>query len=185
MESLRKHANANVCHVSLTRRAGLTLIEVTIAMAVLAVLLVPLCSMFLSSYEGSDYIGQFDQAFNLAQDLMEEITSQAFEDPDAGAGSFGTEEAARLDFDDVDDYDNYGPHNPPLDSAGSALVDYSAFTRRVTVVNVTDLSVLNMPRGTLTPQADGSTEFKLITVTVQWNDGQQSQILEKVTAKID
>jgi len=164
------------------RQHGFNLVEVTIALAFLAILLIPLSEMYLASYEGTDDVGTYDHAFNLAQDMMEEITSKSFEDPTAGDGSFGTEEAARSDYDDVDDYDNYGPNSPPLDIAGNVLTDYTGMSRSVAVTNVTDLNLVNMPRTSLVAQVDGSTDFKYVVVTVNWNDGKQTETLERIVS---
>jgi len=140
--------------------------------------------MYLASFEGAGNVGYFDQAINLAQDLMEEITSKAFEDPTAGPGSFGAEEGSRLLYDDVDDYDGYGPHSPPKDEQGNAMANYSVFTRSVTVVNVAEVGAANMPRASLAAQTEGSTSFKRITVTVSWDGGKQVESLERIVANI-
>jgi len=161
---------------------GFNLIEVTIALGFLAIVLVPLSEMYLSGYEGTDDVGDFDQAFNLAQDMMEEITSKSFEDPTAGAGSFGTEEASRINFDDVDDYDGYGPNTPPLDINGNAMNEYEGITRSVAVTNVVDVSAVNIPRVNLAAQADGSTDFKYVVVTISWDSGLQSETFERIVS---
>lgn len=95
---------------------------------------------------------------------MEEILSKSFEDPDGASGSFGTEEASRADYDDVDDYDGLDVC-PPQDSQGSALSGYAGFRTQVTVENVPAAT----PGGAA--QADGSTNFKRVTVTVSSEDG--------------
>lgn len=159
--------------------------EVMIAIGFLSVFVIPLSNMYLASFEGAGNVGYYDQAFNLAQDLMEEIASKPYEDPTAGAGSFGTEEASRINYDDVDDYDSYGPNTPPEDVQGNDMNDYSTFTRSVTVVNVTDVGLANMPRTSLAAQADGSTNFKLVSVTVSWFGGQQSETLERIVANLN
>ena len=88
-----------------------------------------------------------------------------FEDPDLGAGSFGTEEASRSAYDDIDDYDGLS-NSPPERINGTALSDYGGVTRSATVDNV----LLTDP-DPVTPEADGSTDFKRIRVTVAWTGG--------------
>ncbi len=161
---------------------GVSLIEVMISIGFLSVLLIPLGEMYLASYGGAGNVGYFDQASNLAQEMMEEITSKAYEDPTAGAGSFGTEEGSRVDFDDVDDFDSYGPNTPPKDIQNNDMSAYATFSRSVTVVNVSDVGPSNLPRANLNAQTDGSTGFKLVTVTVTWDEGRQMQTLERIVA---
>lgn len=105
---------------------------------------------------------QSQTALDLAQDLMTEILSQAFEDPQAAAGSFGKEagETTRATFDDVDDYHNWS-ESPPTTRNATPLTgpDYSRFTRSVRVWNV-DLSDMS------TSAANGGTPAKAIEVKV-------------------
>jgi len=168
--------------ILINNQRGFSLVEVTMALGFLAIVLVPLSEMYLSGYEGTDDVGDFDQAFNLAQDMMEEITSKAFEDPTGGAGTFGTEEVSRINFDDVDDYDGYGPNTPPLDINGNTMNEYAGISRSVTVTNVVDVSEVNIPRVNLTAQTDGSTDFKHVVVTISWDNGLQSETLERIVS---
>ncbi len=89
------------------RRAGITLIEAVAAIVVLGIAIPPLAGLFSSVAALDAQLGQDAAAFAVAENFMEEIASKAFEDPDLATGSFGTEEALRVDFDDVDDYDGY------------------------------------------------------------------------------
>jgi len=91
-------------------------------------------------------------ALGLARDMMEEIASRRFIDPDADP-DFGTESDEITDpqpqlrepFDDIDDYDGW-ERQPPEDAGGTALVTdttgqtpgaglarYADFRRRVRV----------------------------------------------------
>ncbi|MFH1732022.1 MAG: hypothetical protein ABIF82_10290 [Planctomycetota bacterium] len=115
-------------------------------------------------------------ATSLATGLMEEILSKSFEDPQGSSGSFGTEEAGRANYDDVDDYDNLNVQ-PPQDSQGNSLTDYAAFRTRVTVENVSSSS----PGGTAV--SDGTTSFKRVAVTVEWNNGNSLVRLKGLSSK--
>lgn len=84
--------------------------------------------------------------------------------------SFGPEEGSRAAYDDVDDFDGLS-NSPPERIDGTALSDYGGFTRSVTVDNVT--AAVPDP---VTPEADGSTEFKRIRVTVTWTGAGAGEI---------
>lgn len=96
----------------------------------------------------------------LADEMMREMRSKAFEDPQTPA-TFGPEEGTvRRNYDDVDDYDGW-TRSPPDTIEGIAMTQYAGYRIRVTVVNVTQ-SDLNPA----VPPADGSTPFKRIAVVV-------------------
>ena len=144
---------------------GVTLIEAVVAISVLAIAIPPLVGLFteVASHDtGNTYQGV---AVVYADSLMEEIVSKAYEDPDEPSGSFGSEEALRSSYDDIDDYDGIS-NSPPQRLDGTTLADYGGFTRSVTVDNVTAAD----PDPT-TPESDGSTDFKRIKVTVVWTGG--------------
>jgi MSHA pilin protein MshD len=148
--------------MQLADERGATLIEVVMAMLVLGVAIPPLLALFreVAAHSASDtYQGV---AVTYAESLMEEIVSKAFEDPDLAVGSFGSEESSRAAFDDIDDFDGLN-NTPPERFDGSALADYGGFTRSALVE-----SVLSTDPDPITAEADGSTDFKRIRVTVAW-----------------
>jgi len=65
---------------------------------------------------------------------------------------------------------------------GIAMVAYDHLTRSVSVENIADVGLANMPRIDYTAAVNGSSSFKLVSVTVSWNDGKQSQILRRIIA---
>jgi len=145
-------------------KAGFSLVEVIVLIVVIALAVPPIVMLLYETVSrGTDSRMQMI-ATSLATGLMEEILSKSFEDPQGSSGSFGTEEAGRANYDDVDDYDGLSVQ-PPRDSQGNALSDYAAFRARVTVENVSSSS----PGGTAV--SDGSTNFKRVTITVEWNSG--------------
>ena len=153
-----------------TSNRGVTLIEAVVAISVLAIAIPPLVGLFTevaSHGTGNTYQGV---AVVYADSLMEEIVSKAYEDPDEPSGSFGSEEAFRSSYDDIDDYDGMS-NSPPERIDGTTLGDYGGFTRSATVDNVTAAD----PDPT-TPQSDGSTDFKRIEVTVVWTGGSGGEV---------
>lgn len=166
---------------------GVTLIETTITIAFLGITIVPLTMMYNTNYLAGDDASHILIGTNLAQDLMEEIRGKNFEET---SGSFGNESGEvsgynRTAFDDVDDYDIYttwGAQSPPRDIDGSQLTDFSGFSRKVTVINIKDVSTV-IPRTDFSAQGDGTTDFKLISVTVTWDKGNQSTALKYIAAK--
>ena len=113
----------------------------------------------------------------LAQQLLSEVLSQSYEEPD-DAVSFGPEgeEASREDFDDIDDY-NAWTETPPTDVKGQDLDNLSGWSREVRVEQVaasdalvSDVRVGNtaVGIGVRTPNATDS-GVKRITVTVKRN----------------
>ena len=145
-------------------KAGFSLIEMVVLIVVIALAVPPtiilLCEVLWSNSE----IQARTKATALAKGLMEEILSKSFEDPGGASGSFGTEEASRADYDDVDDYDGLNVC-PAQDSQGNVLSGYAGFRTAVTVENVG----AGAPGGASV--ADGSTDFKRVTVAVTANDG--------------
>jgi len=87
-----------------------------------------------------------------------------------GGSSFGTEEALRAAYDDIDDFDG-ASESPPRRIDGTPLDDYTGFTRTVSVVNVTAAD----PDAAV-PEADGSTGLKRVTVTVTWTGGRGGEL---------
>lgn len=157
-------------HRAQARTSGITLIEVVMAILVLAVAIPPVAGLYREvSAQSVDHTLQ-TVATVYADALMHEIVSKSFEDPDVAAGSFGTEESNRSAYDDIDDFDGMS-HSPPERMNGVQLDEYAGLTRSVTVHNVK----ANDPDPT-TPQADGSTNMKRITVTVAWKGGRGGEI---------
>ncbi len=146
-----------------TRTSGLSLIELTVAIVIVAIAAPPMTALIYNVMTQGTQTDKRTAASALAKGLMEEILSKAFEDPLLAPGSFGTEEGTRADYDDIDDYDGLS-QSPPADSLGSPLTQFSAFRSQVLVENVTPEDVNGLAA------ADGSTNFKRVTVTVSWDN---------------
>lgn len=116
----------------LTSRAGLSLVELLVALAILAIALVPLLSIFLHALRTSEHANKRVIALQLMRDMQEEARSKAFTEPNPPAGAiyFPVQDGdplphgldandnylrtstdrlrnSRLAFDDVDDYDGW------------------------------------------------------------------------------
>lgn len=98
-------------------QSGVSLVELLVALGILAVALTPLLSVFLHALKTSEHSNKRTIALNLVRDMQEEIRSKEFADPShsnalAGASTIGFEEtpftgSRLIAFDDVDDYDGW------------------------------------------------------------------------------
>jgi hypothetical protein len=126
----------------------------------------------------SEWAGNRGIAQGLADDLMAEILSKAYSDPD-GSAVFGLESgeaAPRSNFDDVDDFNGWN-QKPPKAADGTTLSDRAKWRRRVTVhrvrlSNLTQTTAGNTDEGAkrihVTIEYDGTTlaeEYALVTDT--------------------
>ncbi len=138
---------------------GFTLIGLITFVVVSAIAIPPMMLCLTGWFDGANQSERMEIAVQLAVDLMEEILAKDFADLD------GTDdETARADFDDVDDYNGWSS-SPPKDARGTSLTAYGSYSRSVTVTSATqsDLTPLN-------PPPLGSTEYKVITVRIDWDD---------------
>ena len=107
-------------------------------------------------------IGQESQvALRLASDLMAEMATLPYQDPD-GSATFGTETgegtSTRTNFDDIDDYDDW-TGSPPEQKDGTEDAGGTGYARTVAVVCVDADDFTQV-------EADGDTLPKRITITV-------------------
>ncbi|MDI6774483.1 MAG: type II secretion system protein [Verrucomicrobiota bacterium] len=143
--------------------AGFTLIELIAVLVVSAIALSSLVAVF---HQGACLL-QTQNALRLAtllaDERMREIRAKCYRDPQTLAEYVvydPGEAALRRTFDDVDDFNGWSP-SPPVDLDGNVLDNYAGFTETVAVVNVLATNL-----NASTPQPNGSTSFKRITVTV-------------------
>ena len=146
---------------------GLSLIEVMVSLLIISIGLV---GFGMAIPMQKDNVGAMQEeriALLLAKQMMEEIQSKAYEDPNQTPVLFGLEpgeNAPRKNFDDVDDYAGID-ENPPQYPDGTLMdgnegrPDYQNFRRQVIVQNVDDSNY------SLT-SSNGATDSKRITVTV-------------------
>ena len=151
---------------------GLTLVEVLVSLVIVTI---GILGFWMAMPVGKGNVATMMEertAIFLAKELMEEVQSKAYEEPDS-PGSFGREEfGPRVNLDDVDDYDDW-EENPPQYGDGNLLngsggrPDYSNFRRAVTVENVDNNDYSNT-------QTDGITDSKRITVIVSSTNNPKS-----------
>ena len=140
--------------------AAFTLIELVVSIVLAGIVLLALVAPFHEEALLQEADRRLRAATLLAGQLMNEVRSRSFSDPQSPA-SFGLEEAVpRANFDDVDDYDDWAS-SPPQTIEGTPLAGYDDFTENVIVENVASDDL-----NTETPLADGATPFKRITVVV-------------------
>jgi MSHA pilin protein MshD len=145
-------------------KAGFSLVEMVVLIVIVSLAVPPITVLLSQVLSSNAQLHMQAKAAELAKGLMEEVLSKEFEDPQGESGSFGTEEAARTNYDDIDDFDGFVV-SPPTDSQGNVLSGFSAFRLAVTVENV----AADAPGGAAV--SDGSTDFKRVTVTVSWSSG--------------
>lgn len=146
-----------------TKAGGFTFVEVVISIVLIGTVLVAVMNNVGASKGGQYMIHERSSGNFLANNLMAEIISRPYEDPD-DTPDFGRElgesGGQRDAWDDVDDYDGWSA-SPPERRDGTEITS-SQWTRSVTVerVNPDNLS-----------QTSGSeTGAKMITVTVKRGD---------------
>jgi hypothetical protein len=114
------------------------------SLVIVSVMMVTALNAVGASRVGQRWNADRLRALALASDLMAEITSKAYSDPNE-TPIFGPEPSevliGRPAFDDVDDYSGYS-ESPPMTSAGVAMTGLSSWSRSVTVswVNPSDLT---------------------------------------------
>ncbi|NIA29752.1 MAG: prepilin-type N-terminal cleavage/methylation domain-containing protein [Actinobacteria bacterium] len=160
------------------RQGGFSFIELLFALTVLGITIVPILKVFMLTTKLTNYSTNELRASQLAQDLMEEIVSLPFTDPQS-PGSFGCEEIpvqpsnGRLLFDDVDDYtiytqegkNSWNAQKPPRDINGKQIKNADQFSRQATVYEY-----INFLKGkTTTEHSVSHSTLKLIKVTVAWD----------------
>jgi prepilin-type N-terminal cleavage/methylation domain-containing protein len=147
---------------------GFSLIEVAISTAIVGTMVVAALQAVAVARVRLVQVNDHARGMMLAQDLMTEILSQAYEEPGGGTTlgrETGETATSRTAYDDVDDYAGF-TENPPKRKDGTALSDGTNWSRSVTVVysNPTTLA------GIAVAAAGTDTGLKLITVSVAHNN---------------
>lgn len=113
------------------RQAGVTLVELVIAIVVIAIAVVGVLAALSKTSTGSAEAMVRAQAVAIGNAYLEEALLKPFADPDGADG-----EAARTLFDDVDDYNNLDD-NGARDQMSTALAGLAAYRVRMSVGNGT------------------------------------------------
>ncbi len=115
---------------------GLSLVEVVVSTLIVGVMLVASLDTLGAVFRTQRMNAARLSGPGLAREMMAEVLSHNYEDPDVPAGNFGTETgesgATRAAFDDVDDYDNWNPSSP-VAKDGTVHAGYTDWDRRVYV----------------------------------------------------
>ena len=152
-------------------RRAMTLVECMVAIAILAgVALVASLTLSTGAQNGAR-ADHATRSARLGRDLMEEIRSKAYEDPNQ-TPLFGPEagEMTRSAFDDVDDYHGWKEDAGSQTTATGEQYDSEdqRFSRSATVTSVSEsVSDLGL-----------SLPGKLVTVVVKYQSGEQWQFVQ-------
>ena len=147
------------------RRRALHMVEVAVSMVIVSVILLTAMNMVGAAGQSTRSMTDRGTGHLLAEQLMAEILTQAYEDPEEPAGSFGRDgfEDATKDrsyYDDVDDYDRWSSM-PPEYKDGTTVFGYPQWKRQVDVDWVLPTDTRQI--------AAGDTGIKRILVTVTRN----------------
>ncbi len=152
------------------KHRGLSLIEVVVSTLIVGVLLVAALNTLGAVFRSQRLIATRLTGPGLAYELMGEILSLPYEDPEnpgGWQGDSGESGGDRADFDDVDDYDDWSASDPE-DKDGVEHPGYVGWERTVQVkwVRVNAIATTSF----------SDSGLKLITVTVTDPDGVATQI---------
>jgi prepilin-type N-terminal cleavage/methylation domain-containing protein len=149
--------------------AGFTLVEVVLSMLIVGLVIVAAIETVGAAIRTQTITHDRARAMLLAQDLMNEILQQAYQEPIETPIVFGREASEpvgpavpRTAFDDVDDYHNWNTTNtrfPPQARDGTPLEGFEGWSRSVVVDYV---GANNL--GVVTPTPSG---IKRITIRVR------------------
>jgi len=173
---------------------GFSLLEVLLAISIFALSVPAVGYLYGLAFREEAETTDMTQATFLAQALVQEISQRRFKEsvaaPGNGPDTGEISGISRALFDDIDDYNAYaknsafhtawGAISPPVDENGSALTDFAKFSQYVDVINIADITLGPSTRSDYTLKADGSTQFKLVTVKISWNAGKRDVTYHKI-----
>ena len=110
----------------LSTRRGFTLVEALLASSILAMAILALTLPFTAAAQNQRADGQITFAAALAQELVDEILTKPFYDPQGGGLTPGPEpgESGRNLFDNIDDYHGYSESDGNVtNAAGEVCTD--------------------------------------------------------------
>jgi prepilin-type N-terminal cleavage/methylation domain-containing protein len=117
-------------------RSGFSLVEVTIATMIVAVMMTASLSVVGAGVRSREFVKRAAFAQSLADQMMVEIGTKAYVDASGGA-VLGLEEVpsgeSRVAFDDVDDFAGL-VETPPVENDGTAIAAAGQYVRTVEVV---------------------------------------------------
>lgn len=120
---------------SSVKRTGFSLIEVLIAILLIGLAISALVAANISLTRANGAGMNLSTAEFLLEQVREMTTLLPVVDPEDGITTFGPEEGALADYDDLDDFDGAN-FSPPISVSKTVLNEYAAFTQQITVENV-------------------------------------------------
>lgn len=153
-------------HTQYTRRitkyeSGFTLVEVLIAMVLVGLAIASLLAAGISFTKANAAGMNLSTAEFLSEQIRELTALLPVIDPQTGIETFGPEEAALADYDDLDDFDG-ASFSPPIGADREPLDNFAAFSQQITVENVSASNFQQVA-------ADHSSSFVRVTVEVFLN----------------
>ncbi len=142
-------------------KQAFTLIEVLIAIVLVGLAVASLVAASGALTKANAAGVDLSTAEFLIEQLRELTALLPVVDPQTGISTFGPEEAALANYDDLDDFDN-SSFSPPINANRQLLNDFAAYTQQITVQNV---SVSNFEQVV----ADHNSSFVRVTVRVFLN----------------
>lgn len=109
------------------RQQGMTLIEIVIAIVVIAIAVSAVLGVLAGNVQHSADPMVVTQGITIAEAYLDEIAHKPFSDPDGTDG-----EASRIDFDDIDDYDGL-IDSGAADQFGNPIAGLGGYTVSVAV----------------------------------------------------
>jgi len=190
----RRQECGRSAHV-LPGRHGLSQVEVVVSSLIVGVVLVGALNVLGGATRTNRVAADQLDAPALAHQLIGEILSLPYEDPEEPGGSIGLEtgetNTTRADFDDLDDYDGWS-QIPPETKDGTMVPDASGWRRLVTVkyfdpttgsTGGTDMGVKLI---NVKIQPPSGTNFELNTLRSKWGSLQQPPAVDTtVVTSID
>lgn len=157
---------------------GISLIEVTISMVIVSIMSVGMVQTLGIAANTRSLASDRIRGHHLAMDMLSEIRSKAWHDPDRPGTALGPDPGefdgkTRLAYNDIDDYHNW-TQSPPLLPNGDPVPGFAGWERSVTVqyATVSGSSIV----------VSGNPESgKLITVTVKRSGRRMAEVRAYVT----
>jgi MSHA pilin protein MshD len=161
-------------------RSGFAVVEAVLSALIVGLMLAAAIETVGKSRASQAWAADRVRAYELAADLMGEITDLRYADPELVTlllGPDGTELlVGRSAFDDVDDYHGLS-ETPPKKRDGTALPGYSGWTRSV-AVSWPSAADLNL-------SSAGETSMKRVTVTVKKGGKKLAEIVAIRTSAVN
>lgn len=116
------------------RRVAFSLLEATVCSLLVSLVLVVALSTVASARLAETRMGERARGAALGEELLGEIVTRMYEDPDVKSVAFGPDagELKRMHYDDVDDYHGLN-ESPPAMPNGAQMVGLTGWSRRVQV----------------------------------------------------